>query len=95
MAFKKGQSGNPGGRPKELHGIQALAREHADLAIKVLADVAKRGKSEAARVAAATALLDRGFGKPSQTPEHYGEAALSLSELVIASYEKGKAAKEG
>lgn len=87
MPFKKGQSGNPGGRPKELQGIQQLARDHAEEAIKALVSVAKKGKSESARVAAATALLDRGFGKPAQTMEHYGNVAVSLTDLVNASYE--------
>jgi hypothetical protein len=61
--FKKGQSGNPGGRPKELREIQTLAREYGVAAIKALASIAEGGKSESARIAAATALLDRGFGR--------------------------------
>lgn len=64
MPFKPGQSGNPGGRPKELAGIRELARANAPLAIQTLVDIAASGKSEAARVAAANHLLDRGFGKP-------------------------------
>jgi len=66
MPWTKGQSGNPGGRPRELAGIQKLARENAPLAIQTLVEVATNGKSESARVSAATALLDRGFGKPAQ-----------------------------
>ncbi|MGH7066773.1 MAG: DUF5681 domain-containing protein [Acetobacteraceae bacterium] len=62
--FRKGQSGNPGGRPKRAVEIQALARRHTSSAIATLLEIATRGASESARVAAANALLDRGWGKP-------------------------------
>ena len=67
--FKKGQSGNPGGRPKVVAEIRQLARERGPEAIAALVKVMTEGKSEAARVAAATALLDRGWGRPNQTHE--------------------------
>ena len=67
--FKKGQSGNPGGRPKVVAEIRHLARERGPEAIAALVMVMKEGKSEAARVAAATALLDRGWGRPMQSDE--------------------------
>ena len=51
--------------------IRSLARAHTNLAIKVLAGIAKDGTHEGARVAAAVALLDRGWGKPAQI--HSGE----------------------
>jgi hypothetical protein len=47
--------------------IRSLARAHTEIAIKVLAGIAKDGTNESARVSAATALLDRGWGKPPQT----------------------------
>jgi hypothetical protein len=87
MPWAKGQSGNPGGRPRELAGIQKLARENGSLAIETLVEVATKGKSEAARVSAATALLDRGFGKPAQfntgDPAEFRKATdLTDDELV-------------
>jgi len=47
--------------------ISQLAREHTLTAFHTLVDVAENGQSDSARIAAATALLDRGFGKPRQT----------------------------
>ena len=67
--FKKGQSGNPGGRPKVVAEIRQLARERGPEAIAALVKVMTKGKSEAARVAAANALLDRGWGRPKQSDE--------------------------
>ncbi len=46
--------------------IRDLAREHSRTAIQALVDIAERGEHEAARVSAATALLDRGWGRPTQ-----------------------------
>jgi hypothetical protein len=43
-----------------------MAREHVDTALSALVEIASKGASESARVAAANALLDRGFGKPQQ-----------------------------
>ena len=56
----KGQSGNPGGRPK---GIGKLAREHGDKALDVLV-AALADDDGRVRIAAAREILDRGYGKP-------------------------------
>lgn len=52
--------------------LTELAREHTSTALNVLVEVAKRGESDSARVAAANALLDRAYGKPKQAHEHSG-----------------------
>ncbi len=46
--------------------IRSLARSHTESAIKVLASIMNQPKaSHTARVSAAVALLDRGWGKPT------------------------------
>ena len=69
MKFRKGQSGNPGGRPKVLGEVQELARQYAPKAIVELARLALKAKSETARIAAIRELLDRGYGRPRQALE--------------------------
>jgi hypothetical protein len=72
--FKKGQSGNPNGRPKLPDISEALA--------KILGDekdgrtaleqtlLALRAKAVRGDIRAAEALLDRAFGKPKQSVDH-------------------------
>ena len=64
--FRKGQSGNPGGRPKEVAEVRALARKHGQAVIKKLAALLK-SKDERVVLGAAKELLDRGYGKSAQT----------------------------
>ena len=56
--YPRGKPGNPGGRPKGLQNIKALARSHTERAIDALV-LALRDRST--RVPAAVALLDRGY----------------------------------
>jgi len=64
---KRAGAGRPAGRVSEVKvRLSQLAREHSDLAFKALVDVCENGTSETARITAAVALLDRGFGKPRE-----------------------------
>jgi hypothetical protein len=65
--FEKGRSGNPGGRPKVVAEVKEFARAHTHEAIETLVSIMSNPKAApAARVSAANALLDRGYGKPPQ-----------------------------
>ena len=66
MPFAKGQSGNPGGRPKVDAEVRALAQEYGKPAILKLVEHLN-GEDGRLAQAAAIALLDRGFGKPAQS----------------------------
>jgi hypothetical protein len=52
--------------------IEGLAKACTEPALAALKIIAAKGKSESARVAAAVALLDRGWGRPRQAVEHTG-----------------------
>lgn len=55
---------------KAATDIRSLARSHTESALKVLAGIMNEPEAPpAARVAAANALLDRGWGKPTQTTD--------------------------
>lgn len=72
MPFVKGKSGNPGGKSKELKGIQELARVHCPAAIRTLVRIMNNPKAPAAAQAlCANSILDRGLGKPVQALEHH------------------------
>ena len=61
--FAPGQSGNPGGRPKDEHRVGELARSFTLEAIETLVDLMRHSRDERVRGIAAQALLDRGWGK--------------------------------
>ena len=46
-----------------------LVAGHVETAITTLAQIAKSGESEAARVSASVAILDRVYGRPGQAVE--------------------------
>jgi hypothetical protein len=86
--LQKGQSGNPSGRPKVDKTVKALAREFTDASIRRLGSIVMDDNaSPSAQVQAATALLDRGWGKPLQQVE-VGEAGAfsDMSEADLDRY---------
>ena len=73
--------------------IKALARKHSRAAIKTLAAIMNQADGPAtARVSAAQALLDRGWGKASQplAGEEDGRALLARIERVIVDPQSNK-----
>ncbi len=83
MPFKKGQSGNPGGRPRDVAEVRELAREHCPEAIEKLVEH-MRGDDARMSIQASMALLDRGYGKPHASIEHSGNLTLTYDQAVLA-----------
>jgi hypothetical protein len=74
--FKKGVSGNPGGRPTAALRVQEMARRKTPEALEALIAALSNPRE---RVQAAVALLDRGWGKPVQMVAADAEKPLQIS----------------
>jgi hypothetical protein len=70
-------------RSKTITEIRSLARSHTRTALNVLVGVMRNTKAPApARIAAANAILDRGWGKAAQAVERGDGNALELIHRI-------------
>jgi hypothetical protein len=68
---------------KVIRDVRSLARTHTETAMRTLVQIAASKQApEASRVAAATALLDRGWGKAKQEVEINQEVTFNLAESL-------------
>jgi hypothetical protein len=75
---------------EEKVSLEALARQHTKAALDTLALIATKGESEAARVSAANALLDRGYGRPRQAVEVNGNPDSPVHHEVTVTFVRPK-----
>lgn len=96
---KTAKSSNRGSKPGERRGgrqpgtpnkatasIRDIAREYTDTAVKALVDVLEdESQPGSARVSAASAILDRGYGKPSTVlaGDEDGGAIKAIHEIIM------------
>ncbi len=94
---KGGISPNPGGRPSAIKAVTDLARTYTAEAIATLADLMRDDEEPGGvRLAAASALLDRGWGRPAQSvaigvlndPERTALMQQVLGELQHTSFKR-------
>lgn len=79
--FKKGQSGNPSGRPRIVLEIREVARKHGNEAITAILALARAAQDEKVRMAAWREILDRGYGRPAQAIT--GEGGEGPAVIVV------------
>ena len=76
-AFKPGQSGNPGGRPKQVGEVVELARQHTQEAVQRLV-FWMRSTNPQASVRATESIMERAWGKPVQPMEVTGKDGSAI-----------------
>ena len=68
---------------KSLTEIRSLARSHTRTALNVLVGIMRsKGATAAARVSAANAILDRGWGKATQSIESGNKSTVDLIHRI-------------
>lgn len=85
-AFKKGQSGNPGGRAKrtpEEFELIAACREKTPEALNVIYGIMQNGESDKVRLSAAQAIIERGHGKPKQETDVNIAGELGIRNITV------------
>ena len=79
---KRDGAGRPKGAVnKATADIREAAQEYSAQALQVLVNVAIAGESEAARVSAANAILDRAHGKPKQAVDVDANVAARVEAI--------------
>jgi len=81
MEEKRGRGRPKGSLNKATATVKEAAQAFTDDALKVLAEIMKGGESEAARVAAANSILDRGHGKPKQALDVEANVKATITRI--------------
>ena len=87
---RSGAGRKPGKVGKAKRELIDMAKDHAERALSILVQIASDDEAPAAaRVSAANAILDRGYGKPPQALEHTGKDGGQL-QVVIQRFDERK-----
>lgn len=94
--WRRGSSGNPGGKTKAernvLREVREAAASYAPEALKTLVNIMRNRRiAPATRIAAVSALLDRAVGKPSLSPTFADGSPLPVIDVdEISALEKAR-----
>ena len=66
--------------------LSELAREYTNDALDTLVEVMQSSQSDSARIAAATAILDRGYGRPTKTASIEVNAPFVPTIIELVAY---------
>lgn len=80
---RKGAGRKPGKLSEAKRQISEEAKELGAEALSVLAMLMRSADSESVQMGAAQAILDRGYGKPTQSTELSGPNGVELPPTVI------------
>lgn len=73
----------------EAHELQQLARENATMAMSTLIEICKNKRApETCRIAASVVLMDRGYGKASQTSITASVSNVKATEINATELDK-------
>jgi hypothetical protein len=84
-SWRAGQSGNPAGRSRSEFALRDHARTFTQEALDTIANVMRDENAPPdARIRAAEALLNRGWGKPPAPMEVSGGVTVSIADAIRA-----------
>ena len=66
--------------------LSELAREYTNDALDTLVEVMQSSQSDSARIAAATAILDRGYGRPTKNTALEVNAPIMPTKIQLVAY---------
>ena len=66
--------------------LSEMAREYTNDGLDALVEVMQSSLSDSARIAAATAILDRGYGRPTKTTSLEVNAPLMPTKIQLVAY---------
>ncbi len=88
MAFVKGKSGNPTGRPKVFAEVQEMARKKTKANLERIEHLAEYAEDDNVKLRASIALHEIAWGKPVQQVQQQTDMTLNAGDSLLKVLEK-------